>query len=205
MTPFQALYGTPPPTIAMYLPGTTTIHSVDVALQNRDELLRSLKSNMSMAQNRMKQFADLNRTERTFGVNDWVFLKLHPYRQKSLLKRASHKLSPRFYGPFQISAYVGKAAYLLNLPQHSRIHPVFHVSLLKKRLSADVPRSTTLPPFNDQGGLIWTPLKVLDMAIVCKNKRIITNWLIQWVGLPEADATWEEAHSIASRFPDFCT
>jgi hypothetical protein len=42
------------------------------------------------------------------------------------------------------------------------------------------------------------------MAVVRKKNRNITNWLIQWVGLPEDDATWEEAHSIASRFPDFC-
>lgn len=204
MTHFQALYGIPPPTVSMYLPGTTAVHSVDVALRDRDELLRSLKSHMSLAQNRMKQIADRNRTEREFAVNDWVFLKLHPYRQKSLLKRPSHKLSPRYYGPFQVTARVGKVAYRLNLPPQSKIHPVFHVSLLKRRIGSDV-RSSTLPPFNNQGEFIWTPLKVLDMAVVRKHRRNITNWLIQWVGLPESDATWEEAHSIATRFPDFGT
>lgn len=204
MTPFQALYGTPPPAISMYLPGTTAVHVVDVALQGRDELIRSLKSHMSIAHNRMKQHADLHRTEREFEVGDWVFLKLHPYRHKSLLKRPSHKLSPRFYGPFKVDARVGKVAYRLHLPPQSKIHPTFHVSLLKKRIGDSTPSSSTLPPIDQHGAFTWVPLKVLDMAVVRKKNRSITNWLIQWVGLPEEDATWEEAHSIASRFPDFC-
>jgi hypothetical protein len=204
MIPFQALYGTAPPSVSMYLPGTTNVNVVDVTLCNRDELLRSLKSHMSLARNQMKQFADKHRTEREFAVNDWVFLKLHPYRQKSLLKRPSHKLSPRYYGPFQVIERIGKVAYRLQLPPQSKIHLVFHVSLMKRRLGTDVPHSSTLPPLDNHGEILWKPLKVVDMAVVRKKKRNTTQWLIQWEGLPDTDATWEDAHKIAARFPAFC-
>lgn len=204
MTPFQAVYGRPPPQVSMYLPGTSAVRTVDVLLQDRDALLHTLKDHMTIAQNRMKQQSDTGRTEREFVVGDWVFLKLHPYRQQSLIKRPSHKLSPRFYGPFQITDRIGKVAYRLALPPHSKIHPIFHVSLLKKRIGDAVPRSFTLPQYDQQGTLLWQPLKVLDMGVLRRKKRNVTQWLIQWVGMPEEDATWEEAHSIAARFPEFC-
>lgn len=55
----------------------------------------------------MMQFADLHRTERQFEEKDLVLLKFHPYRQQSLAKEGSSKLSPRFYGcikPHRMSA-----------------------------------------------------------------------------------------------------
>jgi hypothetical protein len=33
-----------------------------------------------MAQNHMKQKADQHRSERSFEVGDWVFLRLQPYK-----------------------------------------------------------------------------------------------------------------------------
>lgn len=179
MSPFQALYSAPPPSVHRYIPGTTAVHAVDLALRNRDALLQSLKDNMAIAQNRIKQQADKGRTEREFQEGDWVYLKLHPYRQHSLVKRPSHKLSPRFYGPFQISARIGKVAYRLALPPHCKIHPVFHVSSLKKRIGSATPLSPTLPQFDDHGEVIWTPARVLDMAVVRQKKRSVTKWLIQ--------------------------
>lgn len=205
MTPFQAVYGTPPPTVAMYLPGSTAVQAVDRVLQDRNDLLNLLKTHMHQAQNRMKQHSDPHRTDREFQEGDWVYLKLHPYRQQSLVKRPSHKLSPRYYGPFQIITRIGTVAYKLDLPPHSKIHPIFHVSLLKKRVGEGTPLSSTLPPYDDNGEVNWTPLKVLDMAVFREKKRSITKWLIQWVGLPAEDATWEAAHVIAARFPQFCT
>ncbi|PRQ56667.1 putative nucleotidyltransferase, Ribonuclease H [Rosa chinensis] len=203
MPPFQAVYGVPPPTVMRYVPGSTAVHSVDLALQDRDAFLQSLRENMAMAQNRMKQQSDKNRTEREFAVGDWVFLKLHPYRQQSLIKRPSHKLSPLFYGPFKILDRIGSVAYRLELPPSSKIHPVFHVSLLKKRVGDSAPLSQTLPQFDEKGMINWLPERVLDMSVVHKKKKAITQWLIQWSGLPKEDATWEEAHSIMARFPDF--
>ena len=63
MSPFQALYRVTPPSVHTYLPGTTAVQSVDAALQDRDQLLRLLRNNVQLAQNRMKQIHDKGRTE----------------------------------------------------------------------------------------------------------------------------------------------
>ena len=46
------------------------------------------------------------------------------------------KLAPRYIGPFEIRSQVGEVAYRFVLPPElSRIHPVFHVSILRKYIS----------------------------------------------------------------------
>jgi hypothetical protein len=45
-------------------------------------------------------------------------------------------LSPQFIGPYDILERVGVVAYRLALPPNlSAIHPVFHVSMLRKYMS----------------------------------------------------------------------
>ena len=47
--------------------------------------------------------------------------------------RKKEKLSPIYVGPFKILKMVGKVAYELELPAElAAVHPVFHISLLKK-------------------------------------------------------------------------
>ncbi|KAL6128947.1 hypothetical protein ACLB2K_072300 [Fragaria x ananassa] len=201
----EALYGHSPPAIEGYLPGTTTIAAVDKALQDKDILIEHLRTNMAKAQNRMKQMVDKNRTEREFAEGDWVFLKLQPYWQKSLLKRLSTKLAPWFFGPFKILQKIGSVAYCLELPPNSRLHPVFHASLLKKCIGDLALVSGTLPQFDKDGQVVWEPLRVLDMGTRTYRKRRITTWLVQWNGLPVEDATWEDAATMISKFPTFGT
>ena len=66
-----------------------------------------------------------------------MYLRLQPYRHSSVALRRNLKLSPRFFGPFQITQKVGEVAYKLNLPETSKIHPVFHVSNLKPALGSN--------------------------------------------------------------------
>lgn len=92
-----------------------------------------IKANLVAAQNRMKQCADKKRSKRQFEVGDWVYLKLQPYRQSSLVLRKNFKISTKYYGPFEGLSRVGLVAYKLKLPFIATIHLVFHVSLLRRR------------------------------------------------------------------------
>lgn len=55
MTPFEAVYGYPPPSISAYLPGSSPVHSVDTTLRDQDALLRRLCQNLQLAQGKMHQ------------------------------------------------------------------------------------------------------------------------------------------------------
>ncbi|KAL8151329.1 hypothetical protein V2J09_021137 [Rumex salicifolius] len=126
-TPYEIIYGQPPPLHLPYLPGESSSAVVDRSLRKREELLDMLKFHLLRAQNRQKQAADARRSAREFQIGDYVYLKLQPYRQQSLKnRRIPHKLSPRFYGPFRVSDRVGTVAYKLELPVSAAIHNVFH-------------------------------------------------------------------------------
>ena len=55
------------------------------------------------------------------------------------MKYTHPKLAPRFLGPFEVIALVGKVAYRLGLPEGAGIHPVFHISLLRKVVGNNLP------------------------------------------------------------------
>jgi hypothetical protein len=76
MTPFEAVYGQKPPSVLSYLSGTSKVQAVDQTLTVREDILRTLKENLVMAQNQMKQQADQGRSKRQFTEEDQVFLRL---------------------------------------------------------------------------------------------------------------------------------
>lgn len=132
MTPFKVLYGRDPPTVTRYILGSSPNELVEAYLVDRDEILLLLKANLARAQNWMKGIADKRRKELSFQVGDWVFVKLKPYRQNTLLLQNHTKLGRRYFGPFKVLKRIGEIVYKLELPDEARIHPVFHVSLLKR-------------------------------------------------------------------------
>lgn len=198
MTPFQVVYGKEPPSLPQYIKGSSNIEALDTNLTERTQILQQLKQKLAKAQDTMKKFADQRRIPHPFKEGDFVYVKLRPYRQTSVAGRRVHKLSKRFYGPYQIIKAVGDVAFELALPPDSRIHPVFHVSKLKSYHQSTPPLE--LPPTAKDNQPLIQPL-----AIIGWHKTTTTGEdkvLIQWEGLPPEDTSWELLSDIRSTYPN---
>ncbi len=121
------LYGYPPGHFEIR-DDSCSVPDLDVRLKERVSMVQLLKLHLNRAQRQMKSYADKNNSFREFRIVDLVYLKLQPYVQSLVSRRANHKLSFIYFGPFQILDKVGKVVYCLQLPPDSSIHPVFHVS-----------------------------------------------------------------------------
>ncbi|PRQ16581.1 putative chromatin remodeling & transcriptional activation CHROMO-DOMAIN family [Rosa chinensis] len=151
----------------------------------------------------MKGLYDKKHTEREFQAGDWAYLKLQPYRQHSMPASVFHKLSTKYYGPFQVLEKIGEVAYKLQLPPSAKIHNVFHVSLLKKKVGNSVVVESQLLAIHDTSNPRWAPEAILQTRMVKRRGEAATQWLIQWFGTSPDEATWEFAHDIIQRYPDF--
>ena len=202
-TPFELVYGRKPPIITRLLQGETRVAAVQKELEERDEALKQLRAHLQRAQDRMKHFADKKRTESSFTVGEWVFLKLRPHRQQSVVSRINAKLEARYYGPFQIVDRIGAVAYKLKLPDGSRIHPVFHVSLLKRAIG-DYAVESELPQ-EAEGNCVeqFLPEGVLATRFNGLGKQRVKQVLIKWTNRVVNEATWEDMETITKQFPEF--
>jgi hypothetical protein len=144
----------------------------------------------------MKKQADKGRLDRTFQVGDAVFLKLQPYVQSSIARRSSQKLAFRFFGPFRVLERIGNVAYRLDLPASSSVHPVFHVSQLKRSpgsASAVAALPSALTEFQ-------VPIAVLQKRWT-GGSHPVEQGLVRWSHMPPALSTWESLEALQQQFP----
>ncbi|KAL4202140.1 hypothetical protein AMTRI_Chr02g262210 [Amborella trichopoda] len=102
MSPYEVVYGQPPPAVIPYVTGATNVDVVDRSLLAREAVRRLLKPNLEGVRNCMKQQADRHHSEHEFEVGDLLYLHLQPYQQSTLAVRHAMKLSLRYYGPFPV-------------------------------------------------------------------------------------------------------
>jgi hypothetical protein len=202
-TPFEVVYGRPPPPLLRFLSNETKVAAVALELSERDEALKQLKLHLLRAQEQMVSYANKKRRDLSFEIGEWVFLKLRPHRQQSVMKRIHQKLAARFYGPFQVLEKVGAVAYKLKLPPTSKIHPVFHVSLLKKavgnyQVQGELPKDLELNEENDV-----YPVKVVGSRSIMRGDAEVHQSLIQWNNRAIEDVTWEDNEMLLGQFPEF--
>jgi hypothetical protein len=116
--------------------------------------------------------------------------------------RRNLKLSPRYFGPFQVIQKIGKVAYKLDLPKDSKIYPVFHISCLKKKIGTQLNPNPKLPTVMEEGTLTPEPEKILDRRLKKKGNRAGVDFLVQWKGANEEDATWIDGEKLSQTYPE---
>jgi hypothetical protein len=99
-SPFEALYEYKPPQLQEISIADSVSPEAQTTLQEKSDMIQTLQRNLLLAQKKMKKYADMNRTPRTFQVGDMVYLKVQPHRETALGHGHSLKLSSKYYGPF---------------------------------------------------------------------------------------------------------
>nr|GEY35536.1 retrotransposon-related protein [Tanacetum cinerariifolium] len=179
-TPFFVVYGMGSPPIFPYFSGETKNNELEQQLITRDDMIKVIRLNLSRAQDRMRNQANSQRKELSFQVGDYIFLKIQPYRQRSLAKRRYENLSPRFFRTYCVKRVVGPVAYELQLPSDARIHPVFHVLMLKPAHdSFDDDAINPLPVTKDWEAYLQ-PDYVISHRWVSEACNLVLELLISW-------------------------
>lgn len=111
----------------------------------------------------MEEIAYGHHRDIQFQVGDLLYLKLRPFRQKSVAKKAFEKLSLRYFDPFEVESMVGKVGYRLKLPPTAAIYPVFHISQLRKAIGNLQPVSSFPQHLSTNREFILEPESVLGV------------------------------------------
>src|SRR5258708_29669240 len=106
------------------------------------------------------------------------------------------KLAPKQYGPFKITREVSPVAYQLRLPMAWNIHNVFHASLLSpyRETHAHGPNYSRPPPDLIGGEEEYEVEKIVNHRHTGRARTL--QYLVKWIGYPEADNTWEPADQV---------
>ena len=122
-----------------------------------------------------------------FAVGELVLLSTQNLR----LKDIPHKLQRKFCGPYKILERIGTQAYRLKLPDAWRIHPVFHLSLLKHWRESDVQPVRGEVELEDVDRPEYFEVeKILRWRWSKKTRQRRREFLVLWQGYPTEDAEW---------------
>ncbi|WMV09620.1 hypothetical protein MTR67_003005 [Solanum verrucosum] len=113
------------------------------------------------------------------------------------------KLSPRYIGPYRIAKRIGNVAYELELPQElEAVHPVFHISMLKKCICDP---SLILPTesirIKDNLSYEEVPVQILDRQVRRLRMKEVASVKVLWRNQFVEEATWEAEEDMKKRYP----
>ncbi len=106
------------------------------------------------------------------------------------------KLSPRRYGPFEITKKLSHVVYQLRIPQQWKIHDVFHAALLTpyKETEEHGPNYHEPPPDVIEGEPEWEVEQIVGARRFGRSKRL--QYRVRWTGYSDAHDTWETADDV---------
>jgi hypothetical protein len=193
-TPFMMNYGKNPDIPWNHMIATNKmLPVVDEFLERMKMIVKIASDTLLEAQRRQEEQSNKHRRNFRFKKGDRVLLSGKNVELAVTRQRKSKKLQPKYLGPFRIKEIISNVAYQLDLPTTMRIHPTFHVSLLKPYRDPseidyrDEPADQTPIIINDDEE--FEVEQVLDHRWNAKKKKY--EYLIKWKGYHDHDATWE--------------
>ncbi len=151
-----------------------------------ERVLDEAHHHLRRAMGRRKLTADLRRSDSPpYQPGQKVWLSTWDIR----LLLPCKKLAPRYVGPFVIQKQINPVTFQLKLPSQYRIHPTFHVSLLKPYHSPVSPSTEPGPitePLILEDGAVYKVRTILDSQ--CHGGRL--EYLVDWEGYGPEERSW---------------
>jgi len=143
---------------------------------------------LEKAHKRYKDFVDKSRRKVKFQEANEVWLNIKNFR---LPKGLSHKFLGPYAGPFKVLEKKLFDTYKLELPENLRVHPTFHVSLLKP-IARDASRPNWEHNSRPPPDLVHNKLEFEVEAMLKSRQLRGRKWeyLVKWKGHHPIEATW---------------
>ena len=187
MSPFYANYGYEPEAYKHPRKDPTQAEGAAITVTELKELQESLKKKLEFVNNKMTAYANKKRNmEPSLRKGDLAYL----LRRHIRTKRPSDKLDFKKLGPYKILEQVGPVNYRLELPVKSKLHPVFHVSLLEPAKGTYIPDAMEIQPEHETDE--YEVEKILDERQVRNQKQ----YLVKWLGYPSSENTWKPTKNL---------
>nr|XP_016484198.1 PREDICTED: uncharacterized protein LOC107804779 [Nicotiana tabacum] len=113
------------------------------------------------------------------------------------------KLSPRYVGLYKIILRIGRVAYELDLPSElGAVHPVFHVSMLRKCIGDP----SCITPIEDihiaeDLSYVEVPIVVLDRQVRKLRTKEVASVKVLWRNNNIEEMTWEAEEEMRKKYP----
>lgn len=206
MSPFEVVYGFNPNVPASLLREPILTESpppVQDVIKAHQTRFQTVQDHLREAQKIMADQYDKHHRDISFNVGDLVYLEasnisISPDSPRGPRKQTHKKWRPKYLGPFKVLDRPSSLNYRLALHPDSKIHPVFHVSLLKAvvprnpELFPDATPPELLPvPIEDDSGQTYEGEWEVESILKHRHSKNKLHYLVKWVGYPATKATWE--------------
>jgi len=175
---------------ALINPRDTPVPAANDHARTFSENTKLARENLVAAQERQKRFADNNRKEEELNVGDRVLISTKNLTLAFQTGRDAAKLDHRWAGPFKVLEKNSAVSYKVELPPEVRVHPVFHISVLKPYHEAANER------FPNRNHARPPPVIIdeeeeyeIEGILAHETKYGKTRYLVKWKGYPLSDAS----------------